>query len=115
MGGKGGECKCDNNTVVMVIKHGYTKEKHMAHLLWCLFFLEAKFNVTLVTTHVPGAKNLVADALSHNRLMEFFTLNSTGQAPAISGTTSPGMVNFQKWMIFDLSVSSKLGCFCVVV
>ena len=26
-----------------------------------------------------------------------------------------GMVNFQKWMIFDLSVSSKLGCFCVVV
>ena len=89
MGGKGGECKCDNNTVVMVIKHGYTKEKHMAHLLWCLFFLEAKLNVTLVTTHVPGAKNLVADALSHNRLMEFFTLNSTGQAPAISGTTSP--------------------------
>ena len=72
MGGKGGECKCDNNTVVMVIKHGYTKEKHMAHLLWCLFFLEAKFNVTLVTTHVPGAKNLVADALSYNRLMEFF-------------------------------------------
>ena len=26
-----------------------------------------------------------------------------------------GMVNFQKWMIFDLSVSSKIGCLCVLV
>ena len=26
-----------------------------------------------------------------------------------------GMFGFKKWMIFDLSVSSKLGCFCVVV
>ena len=33
----------------------------------------------------------------------------------IKSTIRSGMVNFQKWMIFDLLVSSKLGCFCVVV
>ena len=69
--GKVIECRCDNKAVVMVIRHGYTKEKHMAHLLQCLLFIEARLNVTLVATHVPGAENPVADALSRNRLMEF--------------------------------------------
>ena len=40
--GKVVECRCDNEAVVMVIRHGYTKEKHMAHLLRCLFFYRSK-------------------------------------------------------------------------
>ena len=36
-------------------------------------------------------------------------------APLTDSPPAAGMVNFQKRMIFDLSVSSKIGCFCVMV
>lgn len=97
------ECKCDNEVVVMVIKHGYTKEKHMARLLRCLLFIEAKFNVTLVATHVPGAENLVADALSRNRLMEFFILipQARPRPSQVPPALLQGLASQQDWTLVN--------------
>ena len=36
----------------------------MAQMLWCLFLLEAKFDLTLPAAHMPGFENGPADSLS---------------------------------------------------
>ena len=46
----------------------------MAHMLRCLFFLEAKFEVLLTAIHVPGVDNGPADAICRNNLDVFFGL-----------------------------------------
>lgn len=47
----------------------------MAHLLRCLFYLEAKYNFMLSAVHVPGVENEAADAVSIGiSWMSFFLL-----------------------------------------
>ena len=65
-------CHCDNESVVAVVRGGYCKDPSLAHMLRCLFFLEAKFDVVLTAAHVPGAENGVADSISRNNLHTFF-------------------------------------------
>ena len=68
-------CHCDNEGVVAVIRGGYCKDPSLAHMLRCLFFLEAKFDVVLTAVHVPGVRNGVADSISRNNLHTFFNLH----------------------------------------
>ena len=72
------QCNCDNAAVVGLINSGSCKEKWLSHLLRCLFFIEARHSFTLVASHVPGALNHLADALSRNNAPLF--LVSTPQA-----------------------------------
>ena len=67
-------CHCDNEGVVAVVKGGYCKDPTLAHMLRCLFFLEAKFDVLLTASHVPGVENGAADSISRNNLHLFFNL-----------------------------------------
>ena len=68
-------CHCDNQAVVETLKGGYCKEKGMAHLLRCLFFfLEARYNFKLLSVHIPGCQNKAADAISRNKLDNFFLI-----------------------------------------
>ena len=67
-------CHCDNQAVVAVVKGGYCREQGMAHLLRCLFYLEAKFNFVLTSVHVPGVENSAADAVSRNKMDAFFVV-----------------------------------------
>ncbi|KAL5477312.1 hypothetical protein EMCRGX_G024096 [Ephydatia muelleri] len=64
---------CDNLAVVEVINRGCSKDEHLAHLLRCIHFAEAKFNFTLVARHVEGVANDKADDLSRNRLSSFLS------------------------------------------
>ena len=64
---------CDNECVAAV-KGGYCKDPTLAHMLRCLFFLEARFDVLLSAKHVPGVENGVADSISRNNLPLFFNL-----------------------------------------
>ena len=73
-------CHCDNLAVVSAIRGGYCKDPSMAQMLRCLFFLEAKFNLTLSAAHVPGVGNGPADGLSRNKLNAFFDLLPQAQA-----------------------------------
>ena len=67
-------CHCDNQATVMTVRGEYGKNPALAHLLLCLFFLEAKFNLTLTAGHIPGKGNGTADSLSRNNLSSFFPL-----------------------------------------
>ena len=62
-------CKCDNTAVVATIKLGSRKEAHTIHLRRCLASLEAVGEFILLAEHVKGKDNVVADALSRNKLL----------------------------------------------
>lgn len=56
-------CHCDNEAVVQAINGEYCRQPDMAHMLRCLFFIEAKYQVCCTAKHLPGAQNRIADAL----------------------------------------------------
>ena len=65
------ECQCNNMAVVAVVNSGYSKDKSMMHLMWCLFFLVAHFQVQVRASHMRGVDKVAADALSHNDIPHF--------------------------------------------
>ena len=58
----------DNRAVVDVIQGGYSRDSSMAQMLRCLFYLEAKYDITLYASHIAGVDSIAADALSRNRV-----------------------------------------------
>ena len=75
---------CDNIAVVEVINRGSTKDTHLAHLLRCIHFAEAKHNFMLVAQHVQGVTNDKAVDLSPL----FLSLEGTrGRQPTNSNCT----------------------------
>ena len=66
---------CDNEAVVAALKGDYSRDSDMAHLLRCLFFLEARHELAITAVHVPGVENGAADSDSRNNLKRFFSLN----------------------------------------
>ena len=69
--GKSLEFKCDNSSLVDAINKGSSKEPTVMHLLRCLWFFSAFFEITISASHVPGALNTAADMLSRNRTAQF--------------------------------------------
>ena len=68
-------CCCDNEAVVSVVNSGVCRDKEIAHLMRCLFFIEAHFDFSLVAKHVPGVSNIEADTISRDDLRAFFASN----------------------------------------
>ena len=69
--GRSVQCFCDNAAVVAVVNSGSSKCERVMHLLRSLFFITARHNIFLVSRHIPGVENIVADALSRNNLPSF--------------------------------------------
>ena len=65
------EVQCDNTGSVSAINKGSTKEKIAMHLLHCLWFFAALFQIRTTATHIPGINNVTADMLSRNLPAEF--------------------------------------------
>ena len=59
--------KCDNLSVVATVNSGSCREKEAMHLRRCLAFLEARWTFHMVSEHIRGVDNVVADALSSDR------------------------------------------------
>ena len=57
---------CDNMAVVDVVKTQRSKDPTIMHLLRCLHFICAYWEVELRVEHIPGNMNVIADAISRN-------------------------------------------------
>ena len=79
--GKKLEFRCDNNSLVDAINKGLSKELMVMHLLQCLWFLSAFFEVKLTASHIPGVANTAADMLSRNRATEFLSSHPQMSTP----------------------------------
>ncbi len=62
------EVHCNNMAVVLIIKAQTSCDKSIMHLLSCLHFICAIYDISLKATHLPGKENICADAISRNYL-----------------------------------------------
>ena len=67
--------ECDNFSVVSAVNKHYTREQNAMHLLRCLWFFVAHFDIDIKCRHIPGVNNCTADHLSRNNLSAFFSLH----------------------------------------
>ena len=59
------------------------KEIMVMHLLRCLWFFSAHFDIKISACHIPGTSNTATDQLSRNRSTEFLKLHPhTCRSPA---------------------------------
>ena len=79
--------RSDNMAVVHALTAGSAKDPILMHLLRCLHFYTATYQISVSASHVPGALNTAADALSRNNLLLFTqcvpqAANAPSQIPA---------------------------------
>jgi len=55
---------CKNMGLIAVINSSYSRVPQIMHLLRCLFFIRAFFQISVWAVHVPGQHNAMADAIS---------------------------------------------------
>ena len=67
-------CRCDNAAVVAILRSGTSKHPMAMHLMRCLFFFTAFYQIYLVASHLPGKMNTAADALSRGNPSLFLQL-----------------------------------------
>ena len=65
--------QCDNLSLVSAISKGSSKETYVMHLLRCLWFFVAYFDVDMHVEHIAGLDNTTADQLSRNLMQCFFS------------------------------------------
>ena len=65
------EFKYDNSSLVNAINKGSSKEPMVMHLLQCLWFFSAFFEIKISASHVPGLLNTADDMLSRNHTAQF--------------------------------------------
>ena len=64
--------RCDNRAIVDILQAKTSKDSIIMHMLRCLHFLCATQEIRITATHIAGADNGPADALSRNRRDLFF-------------------------------------------
>ncbi len=62
----------DNMAVVEIFKSRSCRDSDLLHLLRCLHFIEARWDMVLWVQHIPGRVNIAVDALSRNSLQVFY-------------------------------------------
>ena len=67
--------QCDNSSVVAALQKGSAKDNTVMHLLRCLSFFVAHYNIALMSEHIAGLDNCTADHLSRNNMYNFFFIN----------------------------------------
>ena len=75
------QCLCDNAAVVAIVKSGTSKDFLVMHLMRCLFFFTASYQLFLLPQHLPGKDNTAADHLSRDALSSFLQLIPHAKEP----------------------------------
>ena len=65
------EFHCDNLGLVAAINKGSSKDETVMHLIRCLWFFTAVFDIRITATHIAGTANDAADMLSRNQSDKF--------------------------------------------
>jgi len=65
------EFQCDNLSLVEAINKGCSKDIMVMHLLRCLWFFHALFDISIHVSHIPGVQNCATDMLSRNQIPKF--------------------------------------------
>ena len=73
-------CRCDNAAVVAIVNSGRSRMDRAMHLMRCLSFFLARWDMMFVCSHIPGTDNFAADALSRNSLSSFQSLVPEAEA-----------------------------------
>ena len=66
-----------------------SRDSQIMHLLWCLFFIKAHFQIELSISHIQGSDNTQADAISRNQLPLFLS-----QVPEAEPSPRPMSLNW---------------------
>ena len=66
--GKFVQARSDNQAVVATINSRTSRDPSIMHLLRCLFFIEASFDIVLSAAYLPGRQNELADHISRNNI-----------------------------------------------
>ena len=62
-----------NEAAISVLNSGYSRDPQIMHLLRCFFFIKAHFQIQVKVSHILGAENVPADAISCDLLSVFFS------------------------------------------
>ena len=66
---------CDNEAVVAIVNQGSGRDQEAMHLMRCLAFIAAKFQLDFYAQHIKGTANAIADALSRDYMPLFRSLH----------------------------------------
>jgi len=84
---------CYNLGVVALVNSGYSKVPQIMHLLRCLFFVRAHFQMEVTAVHVLGVENTLADTISHN-VNVYISLARADLTGARTGNYNPKNVGY---------------------
>ena len=77
----------DNEAVVAVVNSGYSKDLEMMHLVRCLFFVLAAWNISFFACHIAGVLNTVTDAILRDNIpLLFLKVPDADPSPALVPT-----------------------------
>jgi len=79
---------CDNESVVFSVNNGTSKCKEMMYLIRQLYHLCVSFNFQCRLCHIPGLKNVLADALSRNKINQFKELCPSAESHPVDSKVS---------------------------
>jgi len=81
--------QCDNSSVVAALQKGSAHNSMVMHLLRCLWFFVAHYDIVLLPEHIAGANNCTTDHLSRRKMHNFFSINP--QTSPIPTPVSPSL------------------------
>ena len=76
--------RCDNTAVVEILKSRTSRHAKIMHLVRCLHFLTAIWDINLRAEHIAGVLNTASDAISRNLMQVFRTV-----APQADSSPAP--------------------------
>ena len=115
--------QCDNRSLVDAINKGSSKDVMVMHLLRCLWFFTAIFDIHIVAKHIPGMINTSADMLFRNQTTQFLAAHPQALSvpmplsssflhmvsPSKLDWTSPLFVQWLKETLIQIRSSSHLN------
>ena len=98
------EFHCDNQSLVVTINKGSSKDAMVMHLLRCLWFFIAVFDINIRVPHTTGKFNNAANMLSRTQTETFLKAHS--HMPTSSTPWPPSLLHLLSLQMLDW-ISSK--------